>query len=319
MARKKKKKEKASEAGGFDEQTAPPSGERVRLTPVEIQQKVFRLAFRGYNERDVDEFLDHITEDVAALHEENKRLRERVAEGGSAGGDAGAAEQQAEAIVRQAREHAARLVEDAERRAAITGAAGSVAAGLPTAFLLQERQFLQQMASLIQGHAQRLKDEARRARSQAEEGEPSASAPVEEPPSDAASDQSGAGPAVAAGVAGAAGVVGGSEAVTEEPSAPSPAPAFSDPPPSTEPPAPPEPPESPPPPEPPGPEEATAPWSPVGDAAPPTEESSGDDPLVSAWESAFSGDAGEAGLPDEGTRREEEGEPSLRELFWGEE
>jgi DivIVA domain-containing protein len=317
VARKRKKeKEKATEAGGFDEQTSTPSGERVRLTPVEIQQKVFRLAFRGYNERDVDEFLDHITEDVAALHEENKRLRERVAEGGTGGG-AGEADQQAEAIVRQAREHAARLVEDAERRAAITGAAGNAAAGLPTAFLLQERQFLQQMASLIQGHAQRLKDEARRARSEAEEEEPAAGAPAEERPPDAGSDQPGAGPAVsAAGVAGAAGVVGATEAVGEEPGPPAEPPAE---PPPSEPSAAPEPGQSAPPPPESAPEEATAPWSPVGDQAPPNEEGSADDPLVSAWESAFSGEAGEAGLPDEGARREEEGEPSLRELFWGEE
>jgi hypothetical protein len=40
---------------------------------------------------------------------------------------------------------------------------------------------------------------------------------------------------------------------------------------------------------------------------------------VSAWESAFSGDAGEPALADERARRENEGEPSLRELFWGEE
>ena len=30
------------------------SGTTRRLTPIDIQQKEFRLAFRGYNERDVD-------------------------------------------------------------------------------------------------------------------------------------------------------------------------------------------------------------------------------------------------------------------------
>ena len=307
MARRKKK-EQASETGGFDEQAATPSGERVRLTPVEIQQKVFRLAFRGYNERDVDEFLDHVTEALAALYEENKRLRERVAEGGSVGGDTGAADQQAEAIVRQAREHATRLVEDAEQRAAITGAAGSVAGGLPTAFLLQERQFLQQMASLIQGHAQRLKDEARRARADAEEAEPATGQEPGEQPSGGAPEPSGL-PGAAAAVAGGVGAVGASEALDDEPPV------------QSEPPGPSEPreAEAPSPPEPPTAEEVTAPWSPVGETTPPAEEGSADDPLVSAWESAFSGDAGETELGDEQPRREEEGEPSLRELFWGEE
>jgi DivIVA domain-containing protein len=310
---RRKKKEQASETGGFDEQAATSSGERVRLTPVEIQQKVFRLAFRGYNERDVDEFLDHVTEDLAALHEENKRLRERVAEGGSVGGDTGEADQQAEAIVRQAREHAARLVEDAERRAAITGAAGSVAGGMPAAFLLEERQFLQQMASLIQGHAQRLKDQARRARADAEEAEPQTAREPEEQPTGGAPEPSGP-PGTAAAAAGAVGAVGASEALDEppgpsEPRVPDETPGTSEPG-EAEAPAPPEPPPA---------EEVTAPWSPVGETAPPAEEGSADDPLVSAWESAFSGDAGETALGDERPRREEEGEPSLRELFWGEE
>ncbi|HEX2025262.1 MAG TPA: DivIVA domain-containing protein, partial [Actinomycetota bacterium] len=158
MARKRRKDR---ETGGFEGESGATSGERARLTPVDVQQKVFRLAFRGYNERDVDEFLDRVTEDLAALHEENKRLREQVAEGG--GGGPSGADRQAESIVRQAREHAARLVEEAERRAASTSA-GTSGPGLPGSFLLQERQFLQQMASLIQGHAQRLKEEARRAR-----------------------------------------------------------------------------------------------------------------------------------------------------------
>lgn len=306
------KKEQTSESGGFDEHADVSSGERVRLTPVEIQQKVFRLAFRGYNERDVDEFLDHVTEDLAALHEENKRLRERVAEGGSVRGDTGAADKQAEAIVRQAREHAARLVEDAERRAAITEAAGSAAGGTPTAFLLQERQFLQQMASLIQGHAQRLKDEARRARADAEEAEPATGQEPEEQHSGGAPEPSGPpGAGAAAGVVG----VGASEALADDPLGPSEPPARSEPPGPNEPGEA----EAPTPPEPPTADEVTSPWSPVGEAAPQTDEGSADDPLVSAWESAFSGDAGETALGDERPRREEEGEPSLRELFWGEE
>jgi DivIVA domain-containing protein len=300
------KKEQASETGSFDEQADGSSGERVRLTPVEIQQKVFRLAFRGYNERDVDEFLDHVTEDLAALHEENKRLRERVAEGGSVGGDTAAADQQAEAIVRQAREHAARLVEDAERRASITETAGSAAGGLPTAFLLQERQFLQQMASLIQGHAQRLKDEARRARADAEEAEPATGQEPEEQPSGGAPEPSG--PPGAAAAAGVVVPVGASEALDDEPPGPGEPPARSEPG-EVEAPSAPEPPTA---------DEVTSPWSPVGEAAPQTDEGSADDPLVSAWESAFSGDAGETAPEDEQPRRKEE-EPSLRELFWGEE
>jgi DivIVA domain-containing protein len=41
---------------------------RRRLTPVDVQQQVFRRAmFRGYNEQDVDDFLDEVTEEIALL------------------------------------------------------------------------------------------------------------------------------------------------------------------------------------------------------------------------------------------------------------
>jgi hypothetical protein len=157
------------------------------------------------------------------------------------------------------------------------------------------------MASLIQDHAQRLKDEARRSRAAADEGGETQAQPEMESP----------GPT---GTVGAA-VAGGAAAASSPPeSSPEP---FESPAPEPSPPPAPEPSPSPP-------EEATAPWSPVGDESPPArEEPSGSaeegDQLVSAWESAFSRDAGEPAFADERARRENEGEPSLRELFWGEE
>ncbi len=244
MARKKKQQQ--SEEAGFGEPAT-----RGRLTPVDIQQKVFRLAFRGYNERDVDEFLDRITEDLAALHEENKRLREL---GGGGGEDVEAARAQAETIVREAREHAARLTED-------TGG-GAGGGGLSAAFLLRERDFLQQMARSVQDHARWLKEEAQRQRA--------AGAQVTSPPPKAKSDDEGK--------------RGRANAKAKDAG------------------------------------EATAAWGPPQKGmAEPTAGWSGEqragepDPLLSAWESAFTGDA------PKGTKAAREGEPSLRELFWGEE
>jgi DivIVA domain-containing protein len=316
VARRRRKQREEPEAGpGIEAQAG--ATDRTRMTPVDIQQKVFRLAFRGYNERDVDEFLDHVTEDLAALHEENKRLREQVAEGGGGEGAAGA-DRQAEAIVRQAREHAARLVADAEQRAAATGTPGaSMAGGPPASFLLQERQFLQQMASLIQGHAQRLKDEARRGRTPAEPGGPPESTETASPesPPVGPEPQSPA-PSAAAGLVGGA-VVGGAVAAgaTEEPEPePEPAPA-----PAPAPPSEPEPVAEPTPP----PEDTTAEWSPPGEQEPPAAPGTGEeggDPLVTAWESAFRREPGDPSFAEEPPKREDqEGEPSLRELFWGEE
>jgi DivIVA domain-containing protein len=51
------------------------SGAAGRLTPLDIQQVEFRRSFKGYDEREVDEFLDRLTEDFAAALDEAQRLR----------------------------------------------------------------------------------------------------------------------------------------------------------------------------------------------------------------------------------------------------
>ncbi len=171
----------------------PADKQPGRITPVDIQQKEFRLAFRGYNERDVDQFLDDVTEEVARLYEENKRLREDMGSRGTVRLDAGGASE-ADAIVRRANEEAARILAEAEARArAVAGSGGSspasgpgpgVAAGAGAAggasksqlnaFLAREREFLQSLAGLIQGHAEAVKEGMRRSR---EERPPSAPEP----------------------------------------------------------------------------------------------------------------------------------------------
>lgn len=188
MARTKRRD---SEADGPAGAPAVPSESR-RVTPVSIQQKEFRLAFRGYNERDVDVFLDEVTEEVARLYAENKRLREELDMRGVAslgGGDV-------DSLVRQAREEAGRIL--AEARAQAGGIAGGAAAdgvspaggrheaggadaalgaglgeveagaarSLIGAFLSREREFLQALAGLIQEHALGVREGATRARDQ---------------------------------------------------------------------------------------------------------------------------------------------------------
>ena len=56
----------------FDAATARP-----RLGPLDVQQKVFDIARlgSGYKMRDVDEFLDEVTDVLAALVAENDALR----------------------------------------------------------------------------------------------------------------------------------------------------------------------------------------------------------------------------------------------------
>ena len=142
------------------EERAVPEGGDARITPVDIQQVEFRLAFRGYNERDVDAFLDRITEDLASYLEEVGDLRGGeggVAVGRVAVGD-GAAD--AEAILSRARDEAATIVRRAEQEAAAirgsSGARGDTRAAVAP-FLNAEREFLQSLGSLVQTHAEEIK------------------------------------------------------------------------------------------------------------------------------------------------------------------
>src|SRR2546425_7953725 len=120
MPRKKEKK-------GKREELAAPA-EPKRITPVEIQQKEFRVAMRGYHEQDVDQFLDDVTEEVARLYAENKRLREELEFVGTKRLDVAGANE-AEVVLRRARDEADRLLAEARARAAAAEAARSGPAG----------------------------------------------------------------------------------------------------------------------------------------------------------------------------------------------
>lgn len=132
----------------------------ARLTPVDIQQVQFRLAFRGYNERDVDAFLDRVTEDLTARMEERDRLvRQLESGGGIASLDVSDARAEADAIVARARDEAQEIL----RRAMAEAAAMKAGAGTVTAadarravapFLNKEKEFLERIGALVQGHTE---------------------------------------------------------------------------------------------------------------------------------------------------------------------
>jgi DivIVA domain-containing protein len=105
-----------------------------RLTPAEIQQVEFRLAFRGYNERDVDAFLDRITEELSSYLDEINRLR--------SGAGTGASSSQVAA---------------APVGGSATAGAGTDARAAMAPFLNREREFLQSLGVLVQGHAEEIK------------------------------------------------------------------------------------------------------------------------------------------------------------------
>jgi DivIVA domain-containing protein len=156
------------------ESTFPPAAASSppRITPEDIQAKEFRIArFRGYRERDVDEFLDQLTLTWGSVLEENRRLRgapgapapigSPAAIDGTDPGDAGL---RADEIVQRAQEEADRIVREAQAGAAVIGAHGGSREGerqAVSAFLMKEREFLQSLASLVQVHAEGVKGMAR--------------------------------------------------------------------------------------------------------------------------------------------------------------
>lgn len=167
-----------------DGQTEAP-GAGAPITPADIQKQEFGVSrFGGYRMRDVDEFLDRLTSSTEALLAENDRLR--------AGGapivgtsDLDEVNRQADEILQRAREQAARIVAEAKADATPSAGEGTVDRPAVDAFLHQERAFLQNLAGLVQGHAESVKAMARKTR-QAEETRPAPAATDEAPMEQAA-------------------------------------------------------------------------------------------------------------------------------------
>jgi DivIVA domain-containing protein len=128
-----RKKDEATDGGS--EWSAPVGG---KVTPLDVQQKEFRVTRvgSGYRMREVDEFLDQITDTLSALVAENERLR-------ASGGDGATAAAP-------------------ESRPSTT--ANRTDPGAVDAFLQREKGFLQDLGGLVQAHAEELRSMIRAAR-----------------------------------------------------------------------------------------------------------------------------------------------------------
>ena len=140
---------------------------RSRLTPIDVQQKEFRVSrFGGYKMRDVDEFLDHITDTFTALTSENERLRAGGAAPVVGSPDLDDVGRQADEIIARARAEAARITGEAKATSSVAAvtASGPADRAAVNAFLSQEREFLQALAGLVQEHAEAVKGMAKSVR-----------------------------------------------------------------------------------------------------------------------------------------------------------
>ncbi len=128
-----RKKDAATESGS---EWGSPAGGRV--SPLDVQQKEFRVTRVGvgYRMREVDEFLDRVTDTLSALIAENDQLR------ASSGGAPATAAPDA---------RRGDTTEPPDRRAV-------------DAFLQQEKGFLQDLGGLVQAHAEELRAMIRAAR-----------------------------------------------------------------------------------------------------------------------------------------------------------
>ncbi|NLC42810.1 MAG: DivIVA domain-containing protein [Clostridiales bacterium] len=50
----------------------------MALTPMDIHNKEFERSFRGYNEDEVDQFLDNIVDEFEKIYKENMEMKERI-------------------------------------------------------------------------------------------------------------------------------------------------------------------------------------------------------------------------------------------------
>lgn len=151
------KKKQTDDVADFAGGPAPKA-----LGPADVQQKEFRVSrfSGGYKMRDVDQFLDQITESMNAMVEENRKLRTQGGGPSIGAPDLADTSRQADEIIQRARAQAEQIIRDAQRGAGAVGTAG--APGSPdrapvNAFLAKEKTFLQSMAGLMNEHAEAVK------------------------------------------------------------------------------------------------------------------------------------------------------------------
>jgi DivIVA domain-containing protein len=130
-----RKKDAATDVGA--EWSAGPASSGGWMTAGDVQEKEFHVTRvgAGYRMREVDEFLDQVTDTLSALIAENDRLR-------------GAAGPERVASLPMTRPRAA----DPEDRGAVE------------AFLQREKGFLQDLGGLVQAHAEELRSMVRAVR-----------------------------------------------------------------------------------------------------------------------------------------------------------
>lgn len=107
----------------------------MALTPEQVRNKLFTSVRwrQGYDEDEVDEFLDEVERELTSLHAEIERLRSGQASGPAAAGDAGAEARLRQALEDARADHERQLAEAEARHARELAAARSDGGDVPSA------------------------------------------------------------------------------------------------------------------------------------------------------------------------------------------
>lgn len=110
------------------------------LTPQEIEQKIFKVSFKGYNVNEVDDFLQEICDSYLEIYQDNRKTREQMkrlseaveqykAMEGTLKDSLSVAGKSSEAIESEARHNAEKIIRSAEReaKAIVAGAEQKIA------------------------------------------------------------------------------------------------------------------------------------------------------------------------------------------------
>ena len=139
----------------------------MALTPEDVQQKEFAQQFRGYNEIEVDAFLDEVERELTRLIAENDDLRERLANAAAATAAAPPPTAESEELLRRtlllaqrtadetvasARTEAERVLKDARAQADMLLTAAKEQARAEVGDLDERRRELQQQIESLRSY-----------------------------------------------------------------------------------------------------------------------------------------------------------------------
>lgn len=177
----------------------------MKLTPLDIHHKEFHRAIRGYNEEEVDDFLDEVAEEFERLFKENIDLKEQIEKAKERAGQFEdlqstiqnvliTAQKSADEVLAQAKRDAEQIIRDAEVKArGLIEEASRGKESLEARFSdlkNAEREFREQFKSMLESYLRLVEGEMARPETSYQIPESSPAQEAEAPPAEQGSEES---------------------------------------------------------------------------------------------------------------------------------